>query len=94
MNTIFDVPLVEKIKIADRTWELTYKVDDQEFFFCAGQYIWLISPSDTFIPPTFFHLAKYPKPQSATPPIPRLLSVAAVTSHAPASARHVVFQVR
>ena len=46
------------------------------------------------MPPTFFHRAKYPNPHIATPPIPRLLSVAAVTSHAPASARHVVFQVR
>lgn len=44
MSNVYNVSVTNKLKIAEKTWEITYKVDDPDFFFCAGQYVWVITP--------------------------------------------------
>lgn len=41
----FKVDKITKKKIAENTWEFVLTVDDESFFFNAGQYVWVITPT-------------------------------------------------
>lgn len=41
---IFDALVKEKLQIAKDTWEITFEHNEDNFYFNAGQYVWIITP--------------------------------------------------